>query len=82
MPLAGGCNLQLAQQLMRRFQSTIPRSLAGMLAVLADYAEGAIMQSPHAEVAGRPACQRCGTLHNTGSNRGGETRPVIGIDLR
>jgi hypothetical protein len=46
------------------------RAMAGLLAVFADYAEGAIMQSRSAEVAERPACQRCGTLHNTGSNRG------------
>src|SRR5664280_238026 len=45
------------------------RAMAGLLAVFADYAEGAIMQSRSAEVAERPACQRCGTLHNTGSNR-------------
>ena len=28
------------------------------------------MQSRSAEAAERPACQPCGTLHNTGSNRG------------
>ena len=46
------------------------RAMAALLAVFADYAEGAIMQSRSAEAAERPACQPCGTLYNTGSNRG------------
>jgi hypothetical protein len=46
------------------------RAMAGLLAVFADYAEGAIMQSPGAEEPERPACHRCRTLHNTGWNRG------------
>jgi hypothetical protein len=45
------------------------RAMAGLLAVFADYAEGAIMQSRSAEEAERPACQRCGTPHYPGANR-------------
>jgi hypothetical protein len=38
------------------------------MAVFADYAEGAIMQSRSTEEAERPACQRCGTPHYPGAN--------------
>jgi hypothetical protein len=38
------------------------------MAVVADYAEGAIMQSRSTEEAERPACQRCGTPHYPGAN--------------
>ena len=44
------------------------RAMAGLLAVFADDAKSAIMQSHNAERALWPACQRFGTLHNPGSN--------------
>ena len=44
------------------------RAMAALLAVFADYAEGAIMQSRSAEAAERPACQLCGTPHYPGAN--------------
>jgi DNA invertase Pin-like site-specific DNA recombinase len=39
-----------------------------IIAAMADYAEGAIMQSRSTEEAERPACQRCGTPHYPGAN--------------
>ena len=52
------------------------RAMAGLLAVFADYAERAIMQSHWGEVPSQRVCQGCGTSHNNGSKREGLFGPV------